>query len=115
MFARTSWDEDSHLDRFFEGHLQVFRDGHIVRVAPRRGERSVRVGDASVLSVSAQDNIKFHVDTPQTMSWGWRRHAKYDVEIDDLELREAETDNGGTLLLAVPEGIHAGVRAKKRP
>ncbi len=114
LFARTSWDEDATWIGFFEGHLQVFRDGHIVVLRPGALSDPVRVGDASVLSVTGQDNIKFHVDTPQTHVLGLARHAKYDVEIDDLELREAETDNGGTLVLALPEGIHAGVRAKKR-
>jgi hypothetical protein len=45
---------------------------------------------------------------------GLARRAAYDVEIDDEELGEAETDNGGTLVLAMPEGTDAGVRVRKR-
>ena len=43
-----------------------------------------------------------------------RQRARYDVEIDDQELREEETDVGGTLVLAVPEGIATGIRVKRR-
>ena len=39
---------------------------------------------------------------------------RYDVEIDDQELRDEETDAGGTLVLAIPEGIETGVRVKRR-
>lgn len=114
LFARTSWDEDATWIGYFDGHLQLFRDGRIVVLQAGVATAPVRVGDASVLSVPAQDPVKFHVDTPQTFVVGLARRAKYDVEIDDLELREAETDNGGTLVLDLPEGIHAGVRARKR-
>ena len=40
--------------------------------------------------------------------------AHYDVEIDDQELRDEETDAGGTLVLAIPEGIETGVRVRRR-
>jgi hypothetical protein len=36
------------------------------------------------------------------------------VEIDDQELWEEETDAGGTLMLALPEGTDAGVRIHRR-
>jgi hypothetical protein len=36
------------------------------------------------------------------------------VEIDDQELWEEETDAGGTLMLALPEGTDAGVRIRRR-
>jgi len=41
-------------------------------------------------------------------------HAHYDVEIDDQELSEGETDNGGTMVLTLPEGIETGIRVKQR-
>jgi hypothetical protein len=42
-------------------------------------------------------------------------HARYEVEIDDQELWEEETDAGGTLMLALPEGTDAGVRIRRHP
>ena len=121
LFARTSWDEDATWIGYFDGHLQLFRDGRIAVLRPGAVSDPVRVGDASILTVVAQDStaagnpVKFHIDTPQTFVLGLARHAMYDVEIDDEELREARTDNGGTLVLGLPEGTDAGVRVKRRP
>ena len=114
LYARTSWEEDATWIGYFEGHLQLFRDGRITVLRPGATSNPVRVGDASVLSVAAQDAAKFHVDTPQTFVLGLAPRATYDVEIDDEELAEAGTDNGGTLVLTLPEGIDAGVRVKLR-
>jgi hypothetical protein len=115
LFARTSWEEDATWIGYFDGHLQLFRDGKIIVLRPGAVNDPVRVGDASILSAAAQDRAKFHVDTAQTFVLGLAQHATYDVEIDDQELREAQTDNGGTLVLALPEGTDAGVRVAKRP
>ena len=40
--------------------------------------------------------------------------ANYEIEIDDQELAEDQTDVGGTLVLALPEGASVGVRIKRR-
>jgi hypothetical protein len=45
---------------------------------------------------------------------GLAPHARYEVEIDDQEMSEEETDAGGTLKLALPEGTDAGVRIRRR-
>jgi hypothetical protein len=115
LFARTSWDEDATWIGFFDGHLQLFRDGRIVVLRAGAATDPVRVGDAAVFSVGNADAAKFHVDTLETFVLGLAPHSTYDVEIDDEELSEGDTDNGGTLLLKLPEGIDAGVRLKRRP
>ena len=115
LFARTSWDEDATWIGYFDDHLQLFRDGRVVVLRAGAASDPVRVDDASVLSVPSQEAAKFHVDAGQTFVLGLAQHSTYDVEIDDEELREAETDKGGTLVLALPEGTDAGVRVKKRP
>ncbi|HEV2202329.1 MAG TPA: hypothetical protein VGR73_21130 [Bryobacteraceae bacterium] len=114
LFARASWDEDAAWVGYFDGHLQLFRDGRIVVLRSGAMLDAVRVGDASILSVANSDAAKFHVVAGQTFVLGLARQAAYDVEIDDEELAEAETDNGGTLVLALPEGADAGVRVRKR-
>jgi hypothetical protein len=115
LFARTSWDEDATWIGFFDGHLQLFRDGRIVVLRAGAATDPVRVGDTAVFSVGNQDATKFHVDTLETFVMGLAPHSTYDVEIDDEELSEGETDRGGTLLLKLAAGTDAGVRIKKRP
>jgi len=114
LFARTSWDEDATWLGYFDGHLQLFRDGRIVAVRPGATADAVKVGDVAILSVANPEAAKFHAGAGQTFVLGLARRAAYDVEIDDEELGEAETDNGGMLVLAMPEGTDAGVRVRKR-
>jgi hypothetical protein len=66
------------------------------------------------LSAHDRGAYRFHVDQEQTFVIGLAPHARYDVEIDDQELREEETDAGGILTLALPEGADAGVRIRRR-
>jgi hypothetical protein len=57
----------------------------------------------------------FRADEEQTFVIGLVPRARYEVEIDDQELWEEETDAGGTLMLALPEGTDAGVRIRRHP
>ena len=43
---------------------------------------------------------------------GWKPRTKYEIEVDDEEMREIETDAAGTMALDFPEGRDAGVRVK---
>jgi hypothetical protein len=115
LFARTSWDDDATWIGFFDGHLQLFRDGRIVVLRVGAAIDPVRVGNSMFMSVSNKDAAKFQVTTSETFVLGFVPHATYDIEIDDEELSEGETDNGGTLVLKLPEGTDAAVRVKRRP
>lgn len=118
VFARTSWDEDATWIGYFDGHLQVFRDGKVETLRPGTAVQPVRVGDAVLLSAPAQESdgsTRFKASTEATIVFGLAPHSAYDVEIDDEELAEAETDMGGTLVIELAPETEAGVRVKKRP
>ena len=115
LFARTSWDEDATWLGYFEGHLQIYRDGSIESLKPGAATAPVRVGDAVILRASEPNAPHFKADAEAVFVLGLTPHARYDVEIDDQELREEETDAGGTLVLAIPDGVPAAVRVRKRP
>jgi hypothetical protein len=114
LFARTSWDEDATWIGYFEGNLQVFRDGQIQSLKPGATTQPIRVGDTVVLTSKEKDQARFRADAEGIFVLGLNPHTVYEVEIDDQELSEEETDNGGTLVLSLPEGIDAGVRVRKR-
>ena len=114
LFARTSWDEDATWIGYFDGHLQLFRGGRITVLGTGTATEPVQVGDAVVLKVASPDADKFHLNSPETYVLGLTPKSAYDLEIDDEELSEAETDNGGTLVLKLPEGIDADARVRKR-
>jgi hypothetical protein len=114
LFARTNWDEDATWIGYFEGNLQVFRDGQIQSLKPGTTTPPLRIGDTVVLNTSNRDQARFRADAEGIFLLGLAPRTVYEIEIDDQKLSEDETDNGGTLVLSLPEGIDAGVRIRKR-
>ena len=114
LFARSSWDEDAIWVGYFDGRLQLFRDGKIQTLKAGAAADPLRVSGIVILSARDRDAYRFHADEDQTFVIGLAPHARYEVEIDDQELWEEETDAGGTLMLALPEGTDAGVRIRRR-
>jgi hypothetical protein len=110
MFARTSWDEDATWVGYFDGRLQLFRDGHIESLRPGAKTKPLRIGDALIVSAETRDAARFHADAEAVFVLNLAPRAAYDVEIDDEELQEFETDAGGTLVLSFAEGTETGVR-----
>jgi len=113
LFARTSWDEDADWIGYFDGNLQFFRDGRIQTLKPGAVADPLRVGSTVVRSAASLDQVRFRADAEGIFVLGLSPHTPYEIEIDDQEMSEEETDNGGTLVLSLPEGIDAGVRIKK--
>ena len=113
VFARTSWDEDATWIGYFDGHLQLFRDGHIETLRSGAATKPVRIGDAVLMSADTKDFTKFRADAEAIFVLNLLPKTHYDVEVDDEELADMETDAGGTLVLAFPEGVNTGVRLKK--
>lgn len=114
FFARTSWDEDATWLGYFDGHLQTFNDGKIETLKAGAATEPVHVGEAVILSARAKEAARFRADSEAVFVLNLTPHAHYDVEIDDQELREGETDSGGTMVLTLPEGIETGIRVKQR-
>ncbi|MDP8989455.1 MAG: hypothetical protein M3N41_05155 [Acidobacteriota bacterium] len=114
LFARTSWDENATWLGYFDGQLQLFRDGKVETLKAGAATEPVHVGDAIILSAREKDVSRFQADAAAVFVLNLTPRAHYDVEIDDQELREEETDTGGTLVIALPEGIPAGIRVKRR-
>lgn len=115
LFARTSWDEDADWLGYFSGHLQLFRDGKIESLKPGASTPPVRIGDAVLVMVTDPEHPRFKTEGEEMFILGLARHAVYEVEVDDQELWEVDTDNGGTMVFSFPEGLEAGVRMKRKP
>ncbi len=113
VFARTSWDEDAMWLGYFDGHLQLFRDGKIQSLKPGATTEPVHVGEAIILTARDIESGQFRADAEAVFILKLAPKARYAVEIDDQELREEETDTGGTLVLSLAEGIATGIRVKR--
>lgn len=113
IFARTSWDEDATWIGYFDGHLQLFKDGQVQTLRAGVATKPVRIGDALLLSAEHQEAWRFRADAEAVFVLNLAKHAHYDVEVDDEELQDLETDGGGTLVLSFPEGSDSGVRIRQ--
>ena len=113
VFARSSWDEDAAWIGYFDGHLQMFRNGGIETLRPGAAFPPLRIGD-TVLLRGSDPQYKFRADAEGIFILGLTPNAWYDVEIDSEELAEARTDAGGTLVIALPPGLDLGGRVRKR-
>jgi len=118
LFARTSWDEDAVWIGYFDGQLQLFRDGRLQTLKAGSSAKPVQIGTAMLLTAPApapDGTNRFESANSETIFvLGLVPKAVYAIEIDDEELSEAQTDTGGTLVIALPPEIQAGVRIKKR-
>lgn len=116
LFLRSDWAEDAIWFGLYRGEAQLYRDGKIT-VLNQKGPRAakpeaIEVGAASVLL--AREGLRFRSAREHLFIVGWKPRTKYDVEVDDEELREVETDAAGTMQLDFPEGRDAGVRINLR-
>jgi hypothetical protein len=114
LFARASWDEDAPWIGYFDGHLQMSRNGGIQTLKPGATVAPVRVGDAVVMSAPVRDAAKFRIDSAVLFVLNLEPHAIYDIEIEDQKLDEGQTDSGGTLVITTAEGTDADVRIRLR-
>ncbi len=112
VFARTSWDEDATWIGYFDGALQLFRNGGVQTV--RRGTpiAPVRVGDAIVTVPADANAMKVRMEGQQLFIIGLAPNTEYAVEIDDQELDFLESDVGGTLVVNSFPDTDAGVRIR---
>jgi hypothetical protein len=109
LFARTSWDEDAVWLGYFDRHLQIFRDGKIVRPDPA-SMQPIHVDGSMIVNAPAKTAARLHhVDAENVFILGLEPQARYDVEIDDQEVREQATGASGALVLNIPGGIETAV------
>ena len=118
VFARTSWEEDATWIGYFEGSMQLFQDGKLQALRPGAVAKPVQIGDAILMSPPAADPkdgmMHLQANSEATFILGLSPRGAYDVEIDDEELAELQADVGGTLVIALPEDMQAGIRIRKR-
>ena len=104
--AHLLWNSDGDAGKLVDEWMEGV-------YGPRAAKpEAIEVGAASVLL--AREGLRFQSAAEHLFIVGWKPHARYDVEVDDEELREVETDAAGTMQLDFPEGRDAGVRINLR-
>ena len=112
VFARTSWEEDATWIGYFDGALQLFRNGGVQTVRKGTPIAPVRIGDAIVTVPADANALKVRLEGQQLFVIGLAPKTEYAVEIDDQELDFVESDIGGTLVVTSHPETDAGVRIR---
>ncbi len=110
VFARTSWEEDATWIGYFDGALQLFRNGGVQAVRPGTPIAPVRIGEATVTVPADAKAVQVRLEGQQLFVIGLTPKTEYSVEIDDQELDFVQSDIGGTLVVTSAVGTDAGVR-----
>jgi hypothetical protein len=112
VFARTGWEEDATWIGYFDGGLQLFRNGGLQTVRKGTPIAPLRIGEATVTVPADANAVQVRLAGQQLFVMGLAPRAEYAVEIDDQELDFVESDIGGTLVVSSAAGTDAGVRIR---
>jgi len=113
LFIRSDWDDEADWFGYFDGAMQVFRNGRVTALDAAHPPAPLLLHTAAVCFGRTARRFRVTVDegTAVFIVNLDPRHT-YEVEVDDQELYEADTDSAGTLELDVPAGKEVGVRIK---
>lgn len=113
LFIRSDWDDAASWFGYFDGAMQVFRNGRVTALDPAHPPAPLLLHTAAVCFGRTERRFRVTVDEGSAVfivNLDPRR--TYEVEVDDQEMYEADTDPGGILELEVPAGKEVGVRIK---
>jgi hypothetical protein len=119
LFVRSAWEDDASWIGFFDGQLQLFRDGSVTQVDPALTHEPMDIEEATVFF--GRSSKKFRVPrrktdeaTDDVFIVGLEPKRAYHVEVDGEEMIEDVADPGGIIFLpGIPAG--AGVRLGLAP
>lgn len=111
LFLRSSWEEDAIWLAYHNGEMELFMDGKRSGLRPRAIREPLEIGDAVV--VVADETLRFTLNLAETTRYfilGLKPATRYDLEVDDEEIREVRTDAGGILPLTFQASAGIGAR-----
>jgi len=107
LFARSSWGEDARWFGIVGREFQLFDGGrvHVLEIGPAAASpKPLEMGSAEVLQWRVPLRVEAGADTIFVV--GGRPGAKYNVEIEDEEMQEADADRAGTVRCDIPKDRH---------
>jgi hypothetical protein len=107
LFARSSWGEDARWFGIVGREFQLFDGGrvHVLEIGPAAASpKPLEMGSAEVLQWRVPLRVEAGADTIFVV--GGRPGAKYNVEIEDEEMQEADADRVGTVHVDLPKDRH---------
>ncbi|MDQ6666193.1 MAG: hypothetical protein M3Z23_17575 [Acidobacteriota bacterium] len=110
LFVRSDWDDSATWLGYFDGQLQLFRDGRVTILNPELSREPLDLGEATIFfGGQTRRFVVPHGTDPlevfDVFVVGLEATRKYHIEIDDEEMVEARTDPGGILFFP---GVRSG-------
>jgi hypothetical protein len=114
LFIRSTWDEDAIWFGLFEGSMQMFSDGHPSAVNPKLDTPPISLTSATVCFAQRARKFQLQLEPDELVFLvGLEPKRLYQVEVDDEEIYETRTDNGGILEVDLPHGKQIGFRLRE--
>jgi hypothetical protein len=98
LFVRSSWEDDATWAGFFDGQLQLFRDGAVTFLNPEISREPLDLEEATLFFGRDVHKVQLPAkEVNDAFIVGVDPNRNYRVEIDDEELWEVKSDPGGIL------------------
>ena len=111
LFVRSDWEDTAEWFGYFDGVVQLFRDGRIIPVNVATNDPLDFTSAAIYFGADARKfRITLQEEQQAVILVGLAPRRTYQVEIDDEEVFEEATDSGGILVLELQRGKETGVR-----
>jgi len=115
LLLRSSWEDDATWFGVVKGQFQLFTGGKITLMNPKLKQPVIEIGPSRL--ILAPERLQFRMQAEEagmTYVLGLDPRTRYNVEVDDEEMYDADTDPGGTLTVPMTAGMNAGVRLLKQ-
>jgi len=102
LILRSTWEDDAAWFYQVPGTRQIYRNGNAADIAKQPLTAPLEFGSATILP-AASGSFTLKAEEAHTYYlFGMQPSTAYNMEIDDEEMREVTTDNGGVLELSYP-------------
>jgi hypothetical protein len=116
LFIRSDWEDTAAWLGYEDGVVQLFRDGRLTTIKPDGASEPIDVTQAVVFFGKGAERFTVQLHENQKLFLlGLEPSAKYEIEVDDEEVREGQTDAGGILQPVIAHEASIGVRLRRVP
>ena len=114
LFVRSNWEESATWFGYFNGTVQLFRDGRVTPLNPELTSGPISLTEAVIFFGRNARRFRTTIEEDEEVYViGLKPRQSYLVEVDDEEASEAATDAGGILTLDLPHQVEVGVRMRE--
>lgn len=113
LYLRSSWDDDCQWAGFADGRLETFVQGEPRTIPLKPGAKPLEIGDTVIVVGSSPMRYRAAREVAAVYVVGLKPQGRYDVEVDDEEMREERADPGGILALMFPAGLRGGFHLRE--